>query len=67
VQTSAFAHYPVAVKYSYEIVREKLGNVKKKDFGSFWTFIAQNRENACSAVMLIFQKFSYRIKKNVEV
>ena len=30
VQTSAFAHYPVAVKYSYEIVMGKTGNVKKK-------------------------------------
>jgi hypothetical protein len=30
VQTSAFAHYPVAVKYSYEIVMGKAENVKKE-------------------------------------
>jgi hypothetical protein len=30
VQSSAFAPYPVAVKYSYEIVMGKDGNVKKK-------------------------------------
>ena len=30
MQTSAFAHYPVAVKYSYEIVMGKARNVKKK-------------------------------------
>jgi len=29
VQTSAFAHYPVAVPYSDKIVREKEENVKK--------------------------------------
>ena len=30
VQTSAFAHYPVAVQYSYEIVMGNRENVKKK-------------------------------------
>ena len=33
MQTSAFARYPVAVPYSYEIVRENRENVKKKSQG----------------------------------
>jgi hypothetical protein len=29
VQTSAFAHYPVAVQYSYEIILASVENVKE--------------------------------------
>ena len=70
VQTSAFAHYPVAVKYSYEIVMGTVGKVKKKaslagreNLSSLWAVTNRVTSDGTSMIACVGDELSAAIRR----